>query len=806
MAVPKIIPYDVELRSVNPVRSFDRPKAYTNDRKSVEFQFKILDMTSIELNTATAITLVYMRDGSFFANPSTDVERVGNVFSYLLKENEGNHAGVAQIQLVVTIDDAEFASQLFDFEIINGLETKVAQEVMIYDWTTLTRDARAYIDQFVADEVFRDAQFDNAQFDRNTAFVASQDARTLAFGTEQTNRGTAFTAEQTNRNTAFTNDQDARALTFSESESGRTTAESGRVTAEDGRVSAENNRVTKESQRVTAESSRVTAEGNRVTAESGRVTAESGRVTAETNRAAAFTAFNTRLTAEETATAANKISAVKGKTFADVDSRIEDVEFDTTMMATNLVTNGDFSNGTTNWYTVSGVSSLVGSVLKFTANAHTGRTYSRASLVNQNKYYLFADIATSGVPVEVGLTYMTNVTGTFIRAKAIPGVQRISGVLLATTTAPSVDVGIIDYRYSGWDEVSIYRMGVINLTATFGAGNEPTVEQMEAILAKFPNSWFDGTKNLFRASETLKKQIAIDARTEFEAKNEVVNGDFSNGTTGWNDSSGASTLSAASGVLTATGKGTAAFFSAHSDITTTPKNGDKIYTRARVRDNLKTTLLQTYLRGGYTSGFVNIPSGTGAWQTVSCIHTLVSSPTSSVAVAFRPSFASSADQAGSTLDLQYVLTINLTATFGAGKEPTLAEMDRLMARFPNSWFDGVKPIQTIETLYQEKANKVQEAWITPTLLNGWTVVSGYTVGYRKTEFGRVETKGAVTGGTIGTAPFAYLAGYRPLQSVLLSCRTATNTIANATISIGGGLTIWDNNNTVSLDGITFPTT
>ena len=165
MAAPKIIPYDVELRAVNPVRSFDRPKAYTNDLNSVEFQFKILDMTSTELTTATAVTLVYMRDGSFFANPSTDVSRVENVFSYLLKENEGNHAGVAQIQLVVTVDGMELASQLFEFEIINGLETKVAQEVMIYDWTTLTRDARAYIDQFVADEVFRDAQFDNAQFD-----------------------------------------------------------------------------------------------------------------------------------------------------------------------------------------------------------------------------------------------------------------------------------------------------------------------------------------------------------------------------------------------------------------------------------------------------------------------------------------------------------------------------------------------------------------------------------------------------------------------------------------------------------------
>ena len=33
----------------------------------------------------------------------------------------------------------------------------------------------------------------------------------------------------------------------------------------------------------------------------------------------------------------------------------------------------------------------------------------------------------------------------------------------------------------------------INLTAAFGAGNEPTAAEMDAILAKFPNSWFDGT-------------------------------------------------------------------------------------------------------------------------------------------------------------------------------------------------------------------------------------------------------------------------------------------------------------------------
>lgn len=286
MATPKIIPYEVQLRSTKIKRNITRPVVYTNDLRSAEFQFKITDMDASELLTATAKTMLYMRDGSFFQNPSTDVSRVGNVFSYLLKENEGNHAGIAKIQLVVYFNEGlaneqNFPTQLYEFEIINGLETKVAQEVMIYDWTTLTREARAYIDEFAANEILREAEFDNNEFDRNTAFVASQDARTLAFGTQQADRVTAFTAAQNARTTIFNNAQDARALTFSESESGRTTAETGRVTAEDGRVIAENNRVTKEGQRLTAENNRVTAEGN-------RVTAENERVTAETNRAAAL--------------------------------------------------------------------------------------------------------------------------------------------------------------------------------------------------------------------------------------------------------------------------------------------------------------------------------------------------------------------------------------------------------------------------------------------------------------------------------------------------------------------------------------
>lgn len=770
MATPKILLYEVELRAVRLKRNLSRPVVYTNDLNSAEFQFKVIDMDAGDLSTATATTLLYMRDGSFFQNPKEDVSLVGTTFSYTLKENEGNHAGIAKIQLIVTIGEAEYATQLYEFEIINGLETKVAQEVMIYDWTTLTRDARAYIDQFVADEVFRDAQFDNAQFDRNVAFVSSQESRDLAFGVEQTDRGAAFTTEQTNRNTAFTNDQDARALTFSESESGRTTAETERVTAESNRVTAESGRVTKESQRVTAETNRVTAEGNRATAESGRVTAENGRVTAETNRAAAFTAFNTRLTAEETATANNKISTVKGKTFTDVDARLEDVEFETATMAENKVINGDFSSGTSGWSGVYATLSAASNVLSVTADGSnpiprffqvTSGKLTQGSKIFAAQRVRVTNNVCSRITIEMKHEYQSSALGYFniINSPIQDNWYLSSGV---STVPQGYDANnIILYTYATYADnatasgkvTQASRPIVINLTDVFGKGNEPTAEQMDAILAKFPNSWFDGTKNLFRANATLNKLMAVDARTEFEARNGVTNGDFSNGTTGWNASNCTPTVS--NGILSFTGTAAGANgvtqeipnypqYISHKVYFAGTFKASKLGVNLILNDGVDQTLIQH--------------EGDNIFRIKSGIRQIAPG-----AIALRARIYDMASSGWAEVQIKNMFVIDLTAAFGAGKEPTLAEMDRLMARFPNSWFDGVKPVQTIETLYQEKANKVQEVWITPTLSNGWIAETGRTIKYFKDEFGNVKISGRIKGGTVGAIIFTLPTGYRPSE-------------------------------------------
>ena len=208
----KIVPFDVALKSTERQQVRKIPEVYTNDLHSVSLQFRITDCKDTELTGSTAIVLLKMRDGSFFQGPSVDVTRTLNVFSYTLKENEGNHDGLAEIQLIVTIDAKEFATQKYNFKVITGLDSEVAREIMIYDWSTLTAEARAYIDQFTADEILRDAEFDNNQFDRNVAFNAAQGQRVNDFNVAEAARVQAFNNSEAARVQAFNNAEAAELL------------------------------------------------------------------------------------------------------------------------------------------------------------------------------------------------------------------------------------------------------------------------------------------------------------------------------------------------------------------------------------------------------------------------------------------------------------------------------------------------------------------------------------------------------------------------------------------------------------------
>ena len=149
----KKLAFNAPLRSTKVVDVYQREKVFTNDKETVELNFTVTDMTSEDLTTATAEVLLYMKDGSFFQ--VTDVTKTDNVFTYVMSDTQGKHPGLAKTQLVVTIGTKKYASQLFEFFVNAGLDGIVANEVMIQDWTTLTTEARAFIDQAELDEAQR---------------------------------------------------------------------------------------------------------------------------------------------------------------------------------------------------------------------------------------------------------------------------------------------------------------------------------------------------------------------------------------------------------------------------------------------------------------------------------------------------------------------------------------------------------------------------------------------------------------------------------------------------------------------------
>ena len=81
----------------------------------------------------------------------------------------------------------------------------------------------------------------------------------------------------------------------------------------------------------------------------------------------------------------------------------------------------------------------------------------------------------------------------------------------------------------------------------------------------------------------------------------------------------------------------------------------------------------------------------------------------------------------------------------------------------------------INELDTEKADKTQEAWITPTLLNSWVQNASFeNIGFMKDAFGFVNVRGGVSSGTLNTAVFNFPAGYRATSYKLAYFRVASS--------------------------------
>lgn len=172
-------------------------------------------------------------------------------------------------------------------------------------------------------------------------------------------------------------------------------------------------------------------------------------------------------------------------------------------------------------------------------------------------------------------------------------------------------------------------------------------------------------------AETLKV-----GRKQDTIANLVTNGDFSNGTTGWGTTTSA-TISTNNNVLNVVGTGNGAVPVAVKN-TMAKRIGQKVYARMEAMvTNAACLTLKLQIGSDLVQEANPIAN---QWYALSKVSTQINDD---IYLYVNPShsYADASIALNKTMEVKNVVCIDLTAMFGAGNEPTLAECDVLFADF-----------------------------------------------------------------------------------------------------------------------------
>lgn len=185
----------------------------------------------------------------------------------------------------------------------------------------------------------------------------------------------------------------------------------------------------------------------------------------------------------------------------------------TAVSVTNLATNGDFSSGTsgwTNYCTNPGTCTVANGALTMTS-VPPGRAYYFQTIAgpynDQDKVYYGVSVTSISGTDFVASANRNNggyasstVSASQFNSQATNSTQHYSVVrtfVVSQGTSTSFIMGQATYTYSF--SVKINNLVVINLTKSFGAGNEPSAAAMDAMLQQqTPNQYFSGTTTLYK--------------------------------------------------------------------------------------------------------------------------------------------------------------------------------------------------------------------------------------------------------------------------------------------------------------------
>ncbi len=183
-------------------------------------------------------------------------------------------------------------------------------------------------------------------------------------------------------------------------------------------------------------------------------------------------------------------------------SRLRRLSPTTNVTLTNLVTNGDFSDGTTGWTASNGTGEVVENTYRHTGNGATSYPYVRSTLPSSVIDRVYA----ATLRFRVTTTDCLRLVWQFGNGTSLNQPQQVTSpvqntwyprtfVYTATSATTTLSIAHIytDAATANGKVMEVQYVSCVDLTDAFGAGNEPTTGEMNSYMAQFDNNWFNGS-------------------------------------------------------------------------------------------------------------------------------------------------------------------------------------------------------------------------------------------------------------------------------------------------------------------------
>jgi hypothetical protein len=160
---------------------------------------------------------------------------------------------------------------------------------------------------------------------------------------------------------------------------------------------------------------------------------------------------------------------------------------------TNILTNGNFAS-TSGWTATGASFSVADNEAIFLAdgqNDYVGRA--DVPITNGHTYYFCGWIKAGSSSVRM---LMSDIAGHDVAENSAGSgaYEFLNDLYVSTQTKNGAFYPLNDLRASGWNTVNGQYYSIMDLTASFGAGNEPAAAQMSKLMEQFPNKYLDGTQ------------------------------------------------------------------------------------------------------------------------------------------------------------------------------------------------------------------------------------------------------------------------------------------------------------------------